>query len=769
MKKRIGFLVTLLAITGTFRAAAYNGIWQNVDAAHVPSKDGPVMHPLKYYVYSLNTAYLRDVLFSLTEDPASAAVVELPLPDGAFREFRVWQSPMMESGLAAKYPNIRTFSAEAVNDKRVVARLDFTEYGFHAMILDGDRTSFIDPYNRLNDGFYMCHYKRDEYRPANERMACELSNPGDNEIAPVASVELGNNPLPPLAKIASGYQLHTYRLALACSHQYAVAATGNATPTKAQVFSCMTTSMNRINGVYEKELSIHMNFVNNDDTLIYTTAAGDPYSADNANPGNLLDDNQMMCDSLIGTPNYDFGHVFTTAGGGLSALGCICNAGNKANSETGGSNPVGDGFDIDYVAHEMGHAYGANHTFNNGANGSCSNNSHKNTAYEPGSATTIMGYAGICSPDDIQPHSDAYFHAASLREIYNYSISIAGGGYACAVLTPTNNKPVGTAPFAATYSIPYKTPFELSAPTAVDSVADTLTTYCWEQWNLGDWKKAFNNTYVNGPIFRSFNPTETTLRVFPVIDSVLRGTLSYVTVENSKGEKVPDTARFLTFKLTIRDIYNGNGCFLFPDDTIHLNAVSTGAANNYKGFAVTSPSTAVNWPGGSTQTITWDVVGTDAVPVSCDSVDIYLSTDGGHNWQIPLGRYANNGSANVTLLNPPTNITTARIKVKGAGNVFFNVNGSNFTIQHTTGVASVLLADNTNVYPVPSGDLVHVSTSLTGTLQASVYNALGQLVMNNSFSRQMDIAVASWAKGVYFLHLTNPVSGARTVKQIIVK
>jgi hypothetical protein len=309
----------------------------------------------------------------------------------------------------------------------------------------------------------------------------------------------------------------------------------------------------------------------------------------------------------------------------------------------------------------------------------------------------------------------------------------------------------------------------LNAPTAADSVADTLTTYCWEEWNLGDWKKTFNNTYLSGPIFRSFNPTETTLRVFPVIDSVLKGTLSYVTVENKKGEKVPDTARFVTFRLSIRDIYNGYGCFLFPDDSIHLNAVSTGAANNYEGFKVTSPSTAVNWPANSSQNVTWNVVGTDAAPVSCDSVDIYVSTDGGYTWPYNIGRFANNGSAAVTVPNPAATTASARVKVKGAGNVFFNVNGSNFTITHAAGIASVSFANDINIYPVPSGDFVHVSTSLTGALQASVYNALGQLVMNNSFSRQMDIAVASWAKGVYFLHLTNPVSGARTVKQIIVK
>lgn len=761
-------MLLLWACTSSITAKAFNSIWQELDIRHVPSNEGPVMHPLKYTVYALNTAWLKTQLFNLSSNPSQGTSIELPFPDGSFHQFKVWQIPMMPDELATKYPAIKTFTAEAVSDKRITAKLDFTEYGFHAMIFNGDNTAFIDPYNRLNDGLYMCHFKKDEYRPLNERMVCMFNDGDENEITP-APMQLEQTPQPVVAaRIAAGYQLRTYRLALACSHQYAIAATGNPTPTKAQALSMMTTSMNRINGVYEREFSIHMNFVPNEDTIIFVTAAGDPYSADNANPSNLLLDNQTTCSDRIGSANYDFGHVFTTAGGGLSNLGCICKNNSKAKSETGGPNPVGDGFDIDYVAHEMGHAFGANHTFNNGVNGSCSNNNaHQSTAYEPGSGSTIMAYAGICSPDDIQPHSDDYFHVASLKEIYNYSI--VGTGDGCAAKTPTNNKPVGLANFTAQYTIPYKTPFELISPVAIDSVADTLTNYCWDEWDLGDFKRALNNTYLSGPIFRSFSPVESTTRIFPRIDSVLKGTLTYVSVENKKGEKVPDTARLLTFKLTVRDIFNGNGCFLFPDDSIHLNAVSTGAANNYEGFKVTSPSTAVTWAGQSSQTVTWNVVGTDTIPVSCDSVDIYLSVDGGYTWPTLLGRFVNNGTASITLPNPAMTVTTARLKVKGAGNVFFNVNGHNFTISHTTSVQQVALSDDINVYPVPSADVVHVSTAFPGTLQLKASNTLGQLLLTGEMKGSMDINVSSWAKGIYYLQFVDKASGLRTVKQLVVK
>ncbi len=781
MKRTFRYLIVFLACITSITAKAFNSIWQEVDARHVPSKGEQQVHPDNFRVFSLNNEFMKSFLFALSDNVKAAQTIELPAPDGSYRSFAVWQSHMMEPALEREYPDVRTFTAYALNNQRVTVKIDFSSTGFHAMIFDGRGTYFIDPYSKENDGYYICYYKRDHVVPAGLRMLCEVK---DDELLQEDYLELNSNGLPRMAyKTASGYTLRNYRLALSCTGEYAVAVAG-VNPTKALVFPHMVTSINRVNGVYETELSITMTLIANEDTLIFLDGVSDPFT--NNNGGTMLGQNQTTVTNRIGSANFDMGHVFSTGGGGIASLGCVCKNSSKAQGVTGSGAPVGDGFDIDYVAHEMGHQFGANHTFNNNANGSCSGNASSNSAYEPSSGTTIMAYAGICPPDDVQPHSDPYFHAKSLKDISSYIVSTTAINN-CPVKTNTNNKPAGLANFTAIYKIPYKTPFELTSPVAVDSVADTLTTYCWEQWNRGDFGATFANTHLKGPIFRSFDPDTLRTRVFPTMSKVLAGTLSYT------GEKVPDTTRFLTFINTVRTIFQGTGCILIPDDTIHLDASSTGAAANYQGFKVTSPSTAVNWNGGSVQNVTWNVVGTDAAPVSCDSVNLYLSVNGGYKWPYLVARVPNSGSANILMPNVATT-STARLKVKGNHNVFFNVNGSNFTMTLDSTIAITLpspndttvvfidtfplavskqpsrnAADDIKVYPVPVADVVHVSTTITDALQVSVYNAIGQLVMSTTLNGQMDIPVAAWAKGVYYLQVTDRSTGKRITKHMIVR
>lgn len=781
MKKLVSVVVVVTALLMPLISVAYSNTWTPIDRNHVPSKASAKMQPKNYLVYALNTSSFRDLLLSAGNTPETSVLVDLPLPNGDFRTFNVWQKAMLPAELAAKYPAIKTFRAVAANDASVTAKLDFTDFGFHAMIFDGENTAFVDPYNNvLGESLYMCHYKRDEVRPLSDRMQCLVKNNGEDELQG-EPMPLDQTVLPAIAaKTIGGFNLLKYRLALACSHQYAVAVCAPNAATKALTLSAMVTTMNRVNGVYEREFSITMEMVPNEDTLINIVAAGDPYNFDNNNALNLLDDCQTMCDSLIGDANYDIGHVFTTGSGGLSNLAIVCESGAKAQSTTGSGSPTGDGFDIDYVAHEMGHEFGGNHTFNNNHDGACCcGNIWAPTAFEPGSGSTIMAYAGICGPDDIQPHSDDYFHSVNILEIYNATIV----GTSCGVAVPVNNHSSALAPFSASYSIPYKTPFELMSPGAVDSVT-CITTYCWDQWDLGDVGKSLDQTFINGPIFRSFPPVTSTVRVFPRIDSVLKGTISYVTTENAKGEKAPDTARSLKFKLMLRSIHWGDGCFQFPDDSIKVDAVSTGAAGNYEGFKVTSPSTPVNWTGGTTQSVTWNVVGTNTPPVSCDSVNVYLSVDSGYNWPYWVGRYLNNGSAAIVVPNVATT-STARLKVKGNNNIFFNVNGSNFTVtldpnlpitdpNNPINVTVPNLAvsntqqpgDDLKIYPVPADKIVYVETA--NAADVSVFNNLGQLVWKGQVDNKLQVPVGGWAKGVYYMQLAYHENGKRIVKPILI-
>ena len=706
--------------------------WHGIMKEQAPSSSLMRSHPRAYQTFLMDEVAMKEKLFHLSSDPNQAGIFSIPMGDGTYREFRVWEASMMPDELAARYPDIKTFNAVAVDDQRVTAKLDFTLFGFHAMIFGQNGVSFVDPYDNLRDGYYFSHFQRDETKAFSERMQCMVK--GNDEVVPNGlSPERISDKLPNLDnsglhhnanRTLNGWTSRTYRLALSADTFYCHAATGVTNPTKAQAFSCMTTSMNRINGVYNREFSVQMNFVTHEDTLIYGcsghTNGTDPFLTIDNNPNSCLTTNQSTITTRIGSANYDVGHVFTTGGGGLSMLGVVCNNSLKAESVTGSSTPTGDGYDIDYVAHEMGHEFGSNHTFNNNMDGSCSGNAVNTCAYEPASGGTIMDYAGICNPDDIQMHSDAYFSASSLVQITNQLVSTET---ACAVTAATGNHAPTLTTFSATYTIPYKTPFELAGPTAVDSVADTANTYQWLQWNLGDFGKRLNQTYRWGPIFRSYNPVYTPTRIFPKLSMVLSGVLSNAGTEGAEGEKAPDTARFMTFKMVARAIMNGYGCFLFPDDTIHVIAWQTGTAGAYQGFKVTSQNTAVTYASGSSQTVTWNVVGTNAAPVSAANVDIYMSTDGGTTWAYTIGNFPNNGSATVTIPSVGAASSTCRIKVKGTGNIFFNINSANFTVNPPTGVSpitgtltvcqgsTVTLADAT-----PGGTW---SSSATGTATVS--------------------------------------------------
>jgi hypothetical protein len=554
--------------------------------------------------------------------------------------------------------------------------------------------------------------------------------------------------LPTIKFKTHGTFQRTYRLALACTGEYAVAVDGP-TPTKTGVLSKMVTSINRVNGVFERELALTLALIGNTDTLIFLNSSTDPYN----NTGNDMTPNQNTITNRIGSTNYDMGHLFGTGAGGVAMLGSVCKN-NKAMGVTGQPAPLGDPFDIDFVAHEMGHQFGAEHSFN-GNTGSCAGESEQPHAYEPGSGSSIMGYAGICAGENLQAHSDDYFHAKSLDLISTFITSLGGGN--CALATPIINAPPVVPAFTQTYNIPYLTPFELTAPTAVDVDHDALT-YCWEQWNLGDWKQSWANTQINGPIFRSFLPTTSPTRVFPKIDSLVRNVTSYL------GEKLPNNARTLKFRLTVRDMVNGLGTFNFPIDSITLNVVNTGSP-----FEVTHPNTSINWTSGTPETITWSKGGTDGSVINCNNVDIFLSLDGGYTFPIQLAANTpNDGTETITVPSlPMTN--TARVKVKGSGNVFFDISNINFAINDPSNVKEVAWQNAVRIYPVPSRDVLHISNDHNKKLSLNIINAVGQKVYDGEVVKRASIPVSNWAKGVYYVRFSEIASGEGIVRTIVVQ
>ncbi len=653
------------------------------------------------------------------ESPAnmknSPAVFEMPMPDGGSMHFRIWETPVMHPDLAAQYPDIKTYAGQGIDNPNASIRLDMTPKGFHAMVLSPEGSAWIDPYCLDNTDDYICYYKRD--LPASVNFECESSG-----------ARRGNNddmhdiiPSDLYAQKVAGAQLRTYRLAVACTGEYAATKGG----TVAGAMAGIVTSVNRVDGVYETEVAIRMTLVANNSSIVYTNSSTDPYT--NGSGGTMLGQNQTTCTNVIGSANYDIGHVFSTGGGGVAYLGCVCSSSNKAGGVTGSSNPVGDAFDIDYVAHEMGHQFGGNHTFNS-ATGSCSGNRASSAAYEPGSGITIMAYAGICGADNLASNSIAYFHTYSFDEIVNFSTT--GNGNTCAATTASGNTPPNVTSQGANYIIPISTPFVLTG-TATDADGDPLT-YSWEEMDLGT-AGALNVQSTTAPQFRPFSPVASPSRTFPNLTSIINNTASV-------GEWLPNQARTLKFRLTARDNKMGGGGVMHPDVNVTLTVAAGGA------FAVTAPNTAVSWAGGSSQAVTWSVNGSNGAPINCGNVKISLSTDGGNTFPtVLLASTSNDGTENITVPNIAS--TTARIKVEAVGNIFFDMSNVNFAITAASGLTAI---STTAISPLSycAGDAKNIAFTTTGSANAG-----------NIFTAQLSNSAGSFASPVSIGTLTGTTSG----------
>lgn len=653
--KKTAFLgVFLLGII--FHVEASRNYWNDI-AASVASKSvvGTKVYPEKYRALSLNYEALKSTLLLapkadfFSSQKMTSVNIELPMPYGSFETFQMVETPMMEDALAVKYAQIRTFTGVSIENPQNTVKVDIGPFGFHAMVLSSNGRYFIDPISNYTTTEYMSFYRKDLPSWAN---TFNCNTVADEQFDADTKERLTNYYANrgALAEV----QLRTYRLALACTPQYAVAATGLGSPTKEQVLAKMVTSVNRINGVYETEVAVHMNLVANTDTLIYLT--GSPYS--NNDGGAMLGQNQTACNSRIGSANYDIGHVFSTGGGGIAGLGVVCTS-SKAQGVTGSPSPVGDAFDIDYVAHEMGHQFAGNHTFNSVTSSCGGGNRNSSTAYEPGSGTTIMAYAGICGADDLALHSDPYFHAISIDEINAFITS--GSGNSCPVKTNTgNNPPVVNA--GANYTIPISTPFKLTG-SATDPENDQLT-YSWEQMDLGA-SGAPNSATGNAPLFRFFPPTEQPVRTFPKLNDIL-------TNVQIKGEKLPNYARNMKFRLVARDNKAMAGATGKAEMTIAVSAAA--GPFNLSTFNVLDTAFV-----SATEIINWNVANTNIAPVNCSLVRILLSTDGGLTFPIILkDSTANDGNESVII---PNNISnTCRIKIESIGNIFFDISNVNIKI-----------------------------------------------------------------------------------------
>ncbi len=608
----------------------------------ISAPDQPL--PSAYQAFELDYSSLSSMLEEAParyKSRASGLEVGLPTVDGSVQVFRIFSSNVMHPDLQAKYPEIKTYAGYDPQNPAVWVHLDLGPKGFHAMITaPGKDISYIDPVDRATGkGPYLMYKKADYPSEGKEPFLC-LTETGEFK----SEFQLAKESI-------ADETLRTYRLALACTGEYAAFHGG----TKAKALAAMVVTINRINGLYEREFGVWLELIADNDKIIFLDAGTDPFSNNNLNQ--ILGQNQTTIDNLIGSANYDMGHVFGTSGGGLATLNSPCNNNNKARAGTGLSNPVGDVFDVDYVAHEMGHQFGCDHTFNN----ECSGNRNNSTAWEPGSGNTIMGYTGICAPN-IQDDSDPYFHGGSLNQARMFTTE--DGGNNCPEKVVTGNQ-LPTVDAGPNYLIPMGTPFELSA-SGSDPDGDILT-YTWEQFDndIADMPPSANNP--DGPTFKSVLPDTTPVRIIPSLPFILNNS-------TATWEVLPEVSRVLNFRVTARDNHPGHG--LYAQDGMVVNVTDQAGP-----FRVTNPNTVFpTWRVGDTLSITWDVANTDQLPIQCTNVDILLSLDGGYTWPIILGDHvANDGEHTIVI--PMALSNKCRIKIKSVGNIFFDISNANFSIK----------------------------------------------------------------------------------------
>ncbi len=613
--------------------------------------------------------------------------IVLPSTNGNFSIYKVYKSSTLSVGLQQKFPEIQTYRAFGLK-KPSQASIVISPWGVNIEIFKpGKSAEIIQAVNPQNQIYWV--YKKTDL--AAESFECFTQDHTDfNE-------QLQNS------RQSTDGVLRTYRYAVGTTGEYsqyhvnlaiqAGVIPSNATNAqkKAVVLAAVTTTVDRLNTIYERDLGIHLALVSTEDQVIFLDPNTDPY--DNTDIISMLNNNTNVLNQHIGVSNYDGGHLFSTyPGGGISGLGVICNANQKARSVTGSQNPIGDPYDVDYVAHEVGHSFGANHTFAN----SCQSNRNMGTSVEPGSGSTIMAYAGVCAPN-VQNHSDAYFHIVSVSEITGY---ITNWG-TCAQQTNIGN----TAPQinAVSYSnnyIPKSTPFILEA-NATDAQNDLLT-YCWEEVdiindsNINAYTPVSTNTA--GPMFRSYLPTEKNYRSFPPIGNILNN--SY----GSTWEVLPSVSRNLNFAVTVRDNHTGGG--QTPVETLNIQVDgSTGP------FRVTSQGADEVWQPGQTKTITWNVAGTTGGQVNCSTVDILFSDNNGVSFDYVLAsNVPNDGSETITV---PSGIDSpdGRIMVKGHNRYFFDLAKGKIAVGTFQNVCNTTSDNNTSLN-IPDNDPNGITTTI---------------------------------------------------------
>jgi hypothetical protein len=642
-------IIVIILLVNSTTVLSQNNIWQDINLSAKSSNQFGLSH-----YFDVNDQALRSKLNLAPNDVRGISdTIELPMPDGSLAKFSIVESSIMEDGLAEEFFQIKSYKVYGIDDPTASGRVDVSPKGFRGMLMTSQGRVFIDPVNHIsNTVYYKSSFRTGGSRQSGQPFQCGVHMLAEEKNIVGASLNRNDT----VNRIPGS--LVVYRLAVSATSEYVAAAGGSLVTAMAEI----NTAINRVNQVYERDLGIRFSLVANNSSIIEVAPADFGFS--NNNGSALLSENQTKIDEAIGPANYDIGHVFSTGGGGIARVGA-CSAALKANGVTGMLDPTGDAFYIDFVAHEIGHQFGASHTWN-ASTGSCTaGNYNATTAFEPGSGSTIMGYAGICGAENIAISSDATFHAGSITEINAFIAGLSACGVN-SVITPANSDPTSV-DAGINRTIPSGTAFRLSG-SAVDT-GDTLT-YQWDQMDAGTIRttpQTIGTDQGNNPLFKSHIPQPIGNRDFPALNTQVNGTTAILAL----GETLPTTARTLNFRLTVRDGKSGQGT-----DDMAVSVVASGP------FKLTSPSAIGDITANSARTVTWDAAGTLGPPVNCAKVDIELftfSADGSTYAVTDLLSLTDNDGTETVFI-PNMNNSKARFSVACSDNIFYDISNNDQNI-----------------------------------------------------------------------------------------
>ncbi|SIQ12454.1 reprolysin-like metallopeptidase [Maribacter ulvicola] len=634
-KLRLVFTITMVFLS--FSGMAQTGYWKNTELNTAAKQF--TKQKLKVNTGTAYTLNQQLFLRALTKNETSK-IMYFPDESGKLVPFLVENAHLFSEELALKYPAIKSYKGIALHDATKQIRFSVSHKGIQSTISTSGENGGLFMQKSAGDIYVL--YRRTQQEERDVDFICKTL-PEIKEYSQNLT-----------AKLVDNQTLRKFRVAISASGEYTAFHGG----TKADALAAINATLTRINAVFERDLAITLELIANTDLVIYTNAETDPYT------GSLSSQVQNTLTSVIGEANYDIGHLFNQQKNALDGnsgfIGAVCVDGRKGSGYTTLSSPVGDAFDIDLVAHEMGHQFGANHSFSHTSEGTM-------VQVEPASGTTIMGYAGITGNNNVAANSDDYFHYVSIVQIQEYLATIS-----CGVAEVLTNNPPTVTPLED-YIIPKGTPFVLKGEANDVDVLDVLS-YAWEQIDNGIVTQAtFGSDNPAGANFRSLPPKLTSERYFPNLERILAGALTQtVPTSGSAWETLSNVGRDLNFSLTVRDNALNGGQSDSDEMTVSV-------VNEAGPFLVTSQNAEASFEAGSVQTITWDVAHTDILPVKAETVSVFLSTDSGMTYPVALTENTlNDGSQAIIIPNIAT--SAGRIMVKADDNIFFAVNAVDFSI-----------------------------------------------------------------------------------------